>query len=86
VLANPPWRESDLAGGAALRTLLRRRRLLLKAGVLAIVNLVLVGVWLAGGGAYFWPVWPMLGSVIVLALNALPVTAALRERYLGPTG
>jgi signal transduction histidine kinase len=86
VLANPPWRESDLAGGAALRTLLRRRRLLLKAGALGIVNLVLLGIWLAGGGAYFWPLWPMLGSAIAIALNALPITAALRERYLGPTG
>jgi hypothetical protein len=28
----------------------------------------------------------MLGSAIAIALNALPITAALRERYLGPTG
>jgi uncharacterized membrane protein len=84
VLANPPWSESDIAGGADLRALRRRRQLVLTAGALGVVNAVLVGLWLASGAGYFWPVWPILGSALAVALKASPFTAALRERLVGP--
>ena len=83
-LANPPWRESDLAGGADLPALRRRRSLILSAGALVVVNAVIVGVWLAAGGGYFWPVWPILGSALALAIKSLPVTARLHKRLAGP--
>ena len=84
VLATAPWSESDLARGADLRALRRRRQLVVTAGALGVINAVLVGVWLAAGGGYFWPAWPILGSALAVALKALPFTAALRERIVGP--
>ena len=84
VLANPPWSESDVAGGADLRALRRRRQVVLTAGALGVINAVLVGLWLASGAGYFWPVWPILGSALAVALKASPFTAALRERLVGP--
>ena len=29
--------------------------------IYAVVNIMLIGVWAAAGGGYFWPVWPILG-------------------------
>jgi hypothetical protein len=26
-----------------------------------LVNLMLVGIWLATGAGYFWPIWPIMG-------------------------
>jgi len=31
------------------------------AGVYVVVNLMLIGIWAASGGGYFWPIWPLLG-------------------------
>src|SRR5215211_860713 len=50
VLAAPPPRESDLGpddSPDSARAFLRRRRLVLDAGALGIVNLTLIGLWLA---------------------------------------
>jgi signal transduction histidine kinase len=60
--------------------------LALHAGVLAALCLFLVGVWAGAGGGYFWPAWPILGLVTVLALHSgvvllrSPDTRALSER------
>jgi hypothetical protein len=65
-------RRSDLDPGAgdlawaALRAR-KRRFLLVKAGLLAVVNLLMVAIWLAAGGGYFWPVWVLLGTAIASA-------------------
>ena len=75
VVALPPLRESDVEGGdrtAAIARATKRRRFTHRAGGLAILNLFLVGVWIASGSAYFWPAWVMLGSIAALALKALP--------------
>jgi signal transduction histidine kinase len=76
VYAAPPLREEELAGAddpaAALRMLVRRRRFRHHAGALVILNIFIVGVWLASGSDYFWPAWVMLGSGIAIALEALP--------------
>jgi hypothetical protein len=42
-----------------------------QAGTLAILNLFLVGIWIASGSAYFWPAWVMLGSAVALAIKGL---------------
>jgi hypothetical protein len=34
-----------------------------------IVNALLVVIWAASGGGYFWPVWPMLGWGVGVAFN-----------------
>jgi signal transduction histidine kinase len=83
VLGNPPLRESDLAPGGDLPTLRRRRRLRLDAGVLAIVDLTLIGIWLAAGAGYFRPVWPLLGTSLAIGLKALRRPGSLRQRLLG---
>jgi signal transduction histidine kinase len=61
VFANPPGPRPE-----------RGRRLRTAAGTLAIVNLFLIGIWIAGGAGYFWPAWVLLGSAVALALKAMP--------------
>jgi signal transduction histidine kinase len=87
VLSMPPLRESDLAGAedrdAALRRLGKRRRLRHRAGSLVILNLFIVGIWLASGSSYFWPAWVMLGSAVAIAIKALPRPARAHRHLLG---
>jgi signal transduction histidine kinase len=82
VLGNPPLRQADLAGGREPRGARRLRGLRTYAGAMAIINLFLVGIWLAAGGGYLWPVWPLLGSILAVALTALR-WPSLRDRLLG---
>ena len=85
--STPPLRESDLAGAhdrdAAFRRLTKSRRLRHLIGVLVILNLFIVGVWLASGSSYFWPAWVMLGSAIAIAIKALPRLARAHGNLLG---
>jgi signal transduction histidine kinase len=76
VLALPPLGIStlpaDVANPAhAARVLRARRNRRWLAGTLAIVNLALIGFWLAAGGGYFWPIWPLLGCALAIAAKAL---------------
>jgi signal transduction histidine kinase len=71
-----------IAGRALMST---RRRLIATGGSLAILNLFLIGIWIASGASYFWPVWVMLGSVIALALKAIPWSQAWHDRLHGTT-
>jgi signal transduction histidine kinase len=82
VFGSRPLRESDLAGGREPREVRRLRGLRAYAGALAVINLFLVGIWLASGGSYFWPVWAMLGSAVAVGLKALR-WPSLRDRLLG---
>jgi hypothetical protein len=81
VLSSPPLRLSEAADEASARALRRRRRLRSDAGALAILNLFLIGVWIAAGGGYFWPAWTMFGSAIALAAKAFPWPDLVRRRY-----
>ena len=40
------------------------------ASVFVLVNVLLLTIWAASGGGYFWPVWPLLGWGIGLAKHA----------------
>ena len=40
-----------------------------------LVNVLLIGIWAASGGGYFWPIWLMLGWGIAVAAHAAPVIA-----------
>jgi class 3 adenylate cyclase len=40
-----------------------------------LVNAMLIGIWAASGGGYFWPIWPLLGWGIGLAGHAAPLIA-----------
>ena len=68
---------------AALRKLVQRRRFRHHAGAQVILNIFLVGIWVAAGGGYFWPAWVMLGSAIAVGLNALPRPARAHRSLLG---
>jgi hypothetical protein len=46
------------------------------------VMALLVGIWLATGMGYFWPVWPALGWGIAIAMHA---PSALRPRRIART-
>jgi class 3 adenylate cyclase len=42
-----------------------------------LVNVLLIGIWAASGGGYFWPVWPILGWGIGVAGHAAPQIAGV---------
>jgi class 3 adenylate cyclase len=44
------------------------------------VNVMLLAVWAASGGGYFWPIWPMLGWAIGLGAHAAPLLAGVGTR------
>jgi signal transduction histidine kinase len=87
VLSMPPLAESELDPDAdraeAIRRAVKRRRLRHSASGLAILNLFLIGVWIASGAAYFWPAWVMLGSALAVALKALTITGKTHRDPLG---
>jgi signal transduction histidine kinase len=62
-----------VAGNPTPRTgeAVRNRSLMLFAGVLGVVNLDVIGIWIASGESYFWPAWVMLGSALLIGLAAL---------------
>ena len=39
--------------------------------VYALVNLLLVAIWLVTGAGYFWPIWPSLGWGLGVGLHAV---------------
>lgn len=48
----------------------RRQELRKHASAFVLVNLLLVAIWAASGGGYFWPAWPLLGWGVGLAKHA----------------
>jgi signal transduction histidine kinase len=80
------WRVyTDPAGGfvAGPVRMSTGRRIIVTGGALAILNLFLIGIWLASGSDYFWPAWVLLGSVVALALKAIPWSHAWHDRLHG---
>src|SRR4051794_17124596 len=45
-----------------------------------LVNLLLIGIWAASGGGYFWPIWPILGWGMGIAGHAAPIIAGVGRR------
>jgi class 3 adenylate cyclase len=43
--------------------------------VYILVNVMLVAIWAASGGGYFWPVWPLLGWGIGVGAHGAPLLA-----------
>jgi signal transduction histidine kinase len=90
VVATPPLSEADLAAAGetsdpdeTFRRIRRRRGLQHQVGMHAILNLFIVGIWIASSGTYFWPAWVMLGSAVAIALKALPRPARAHAHLLG---
>ena len=87
VYSSPPLSESDLEDaadrGEEIARVARRRRLRHHIGAHVILNVFIVGVWVAASGTYFWPAWVMLGSAVAIALEALPRPARAHTHLLG---
>jgi signal transduction histidine kinase len=87
VLAAPPLSEAELSGvedrETELRRLIKRRRFRHHAGAQVILNVFIVGIWIASGSSYFWPAWVMLGSAVAIGLKALPRPARAHRALLG---
>lgn len=62
-------------GGRALRLSVR-----IHSAVFVLVNTLLVAIWLLAGGGYFWPIWPMLGWGLGLAVHWTPLLAGVGSR------
>jgi signal transduction histidine kinase len=65
-----------VAAVSAVRQSLRsrvRRALALHAAISLVLAVALIAIWLLSGHGYFWPIWPILSFVVVLAGHALLV-------------
>jgi signal transduction histidine kinase len=83
-LASKPLRESELPAPSAARTeALKERRVTravtLAGGVLLALDACTIAIWLASGAGYFWPVWPLFGTVVL----AVPAVALVRRASAG---
>lgn len=58
---------------AAVKRLKAKRDFRVHIATYLVVNGFLVLIWALSGGGYFWPIWPMGGWGIGLALNAFVV-------------
>src|SRR3954469_25336419 len=52
--------------------------------IYVLVNLLLIGIWAASGGGYFWPIWPILGWGMGIAGHGAPIIAGVGRRSPHP--
>ena len=50
----------------AIKRIKNRRVLVSQAVAFCVVNILMIVIWLATGGGYFWPGWVLLGTGIAL--------------------
>ncbi len=62
--------EQDERRAAAVDRLTRKREFKNHAVIYCAVNVLLVVIWAASGGGYFWPIWVIAGWGIGLAAHA----------------
>lgn len=55
---------------AAITRISERRDLRTHVIVYCAVNVLLVVIWFAAGGGYFWPIWPIAGWGLAVGLQA----------------
>jgi signal transduction histidine kinase len=67
----------------AMRTT-ARRALAVHAAIALVIALALIAIWLLSSHRYFWPIWPILGLVLILAGHGLlvPSESTSREQIL----
>src|SRR3954470_23703391 len=70
---------ADLPSAHRSRRGRRRSRLEMSVrthlAVYLVVNVMLIGIWAASGGGYFWPIWPILGWGIGVGCHGAPLLA-----------
>jgi fatty acid desaturase len=73
----------------AVHRIQEKRRFRQSLVVYLAVNALLVVVWAMGGGGYFWPIWPIAGWGLAVAIHAWnvygarPVTESDIRREMG---
>jgi len=70
-----PARRTRTKTGHVLATSVR-----IHATIYVIVNVMLIAIWAASGGGYFWPIWPILGWGIGLGGHVAPLLAGVGTR------
>jgi signal transduction histidine kinase len=67
----------------AFRTTVRRA-LAVQAAIALVIAVALIAIWLLSSHRYFWPIWPILGLVVILAGHGLlvPSESTSREQIL----
>ena len=65
--------SDEIRREAAIQRVKAKRDFTTHVAAYVIVNAGLVGIWALSGAGYFWPLWPILGWGIGLALNAWTV-------------
>ena len=55
---------------AALERVKAKREFKNHVAIYLIVNAMLVGIWAVSGAGYFWPMWPIMGWGVGVAINA----------------
>jgi hypothetical protein len=61
--------DADTRREAAIKRLEAKRGFRVHAAIYAIVNLLLVAIWAFSGHSYFWPIWPIIGWGVGLAIH-----------------
>jgi hypothetical protein len=61
--------EVDKRREAAIKRLEAKRGFAVHAAIYVIVNLLLIVVWAVSERGYFWPIWPILGWGVGLAIH-----------------
>ena len=62
--------HSDDRRAAAIDRIAKKREFRTHALVYCAVNTLLVVIWAVSGARYFWPIWPIAGWGVALALHA----------------
>ncbi len=55
----------------AIKSIKNRRALMSQVVAFCVVNILMIVIWLATGGGYFWPGWVLLGTGIALVFGLL---------------
>ena len=53
----------------AIKNLKRKRKLVSHMVSFLVVNIIMVAIWYATGGGYFWPGWVMLATGVALVFD-----------------
>ena len=62
--------EHETGREAAIKRLKAKRDFKSHLAIYLIVNAMLVGIWALSGRGYFWPIWPIVGWGVGVAVNA----------------
>jgi hypothetical protein len=61
--------DADMRREAAIKRLKANRALSVHAAIYAIVNVLLILIWAVSARSGFWPIWPILGWGVGLAIH-----------------